>query len=128
MTTADERLSKRERQVMDVIYRLGEASAADVLREVDFQSNDSAIRTFLRNLERKQLLKHRLDGARYIYSPRMSTKRLSRSLLQRMVDTFFGGSPAAAVAALLEVKGEGLSEEEADKLRKILRDATEGKR
>ena len=124
----DEELSKRERQVLDIVYRLREASAADVLRDVPFESNDSAIRTFLRGLERKGLLKHRVDGNRYIYAPTTSPKKASRSVLRRVVDTFFGGSRAAAMAALLDVDAEGLSDEDERRLRAILDQATKGKK
>src|SRR4028118_1464664 len=102
-------LSRRERQIMDAIYARGEATAADVHAAFPDPPSYSAIRALLRILEEKGVLKHREDGPRYVFTPTMPREKASRSALQRVVQTFFGGSLADAVAAFVDAKDSKLS-------------------
>jgi len=106
---------------MDVVYGRGEVSAADVEAALPDAPSYSSVRTLLRILEEKGHLRHRVDGARYIYSPTRSRAQESRSALRRVVRTFFDGSLANAVAALVD--GEKLTNADLDRLEKIIRDA-----
>src|SRR3954471_18261457 len=105
-------LSKRERQIMDVIYRLGEASAVEVLAELPDPPSRTAVRTFLRILEDKGHLTHRQDGKEYVYKPTRSTARVARSALRGVLDTFFGGSLERAVTAHLADPKSQLSDDD----------------
>ena len=96
--------SRRERQIMDVIFARGEATAADVHAALPEPPSYSAVRAMLRILEDKGAIKHREDGPRYIYLPTESREKASRSALKRVVQTFFDGSLADAVAALVDAK------------------------
>ncbi len=94
-------LTKRERQIMDVIYRLGRGSASEILDQVPGAPSYSTIRTQLRVLEEKGHLRHEEEGLRYVYSPTVPRHAARRSALKHLVDTFFEGSNAKLVAALL---------------------------
>ena len=94
-------LTKRERQIMDVIYRLGRATASEILDQVPGAPSYSTIRTQLRVLEEKGHLRHEEEGLRYVYSPTVPRHTARRSALKHLVDTFFEGSNAKLVAALL---------------------------
>ena len=94
-------LGRRERQIMDVVIRLGRASAADVLHELPDAPTSSTVRTMLRLLEQKGFLKHQWEGPRFIYFPATSPERLRTSAVRHLLDTFFGGSVESAVATLL---------------------------
>lgn len=97
-------LGARERQIMDVIYSLGEASVGDVQRRLNDPPSYSAVRTMIRLLESKGLLKHRQEGTKYIYSPTQSKESASKRALKHLVATFFSGSTSDAMAALLETE------------------------
>ena len=112
--------SRRERQIMDVIFARGEATAADVHAALPEPPSYSAVRAMLRILEDKGALKHREDGPRYIYLPTESREKASRSALNRVVQTFFDGSLADAVAALVDAK---LDPAELARIEKIIRQA-----
>ncbi|MGH8048914.1 MAG: BlaI/MecI/CopY family transcriptional regulator [Chthoniobacterales bacterium] len=114
-------LSRRERQIMDIVYARGEVSAADVEGALPNAPSYSSVRTLLRILEEKGHLKHCMDGPRYIFSPTRSRVQESRSALRRVVRTFFGGSFANAVAALVD--GEKLTRADLARIEKIIRDA-----
>jgi predicted transcriptional regulator len=101
------RLSGRTRQVLEVIYRLGEASAGDIQREVPDLPSYSATRSILRSLEDRGLIRHREKGMRYVYSPTESKRKASRKALSELLDTFFDGSPLSAMKALLEISQDG---------------------
>jgi BlaI family penicillinase repressor len=116
-------LSRRERQIMDVIFARGEATAADVTAALPEPPSYSAVRAMLRILEDKGALKHREDGPRYVYLPTESRIKASRSALQRVVQTFFDGSLASAVAALVDPKDGALSREELEKIEDIIQKA-----
>jgi predicted transcriptional regulator len=115
-------LSRRERQIMDVIYRLGNATAAEVLERLPDPPSYSAVRAMLRILEDKGYIKHAQDGPRYVYMPTVAREKARRSALQHLVKTFFDGSTAHAVAALLN-SGERLSGEELDRLAELIEHA-----
>ena len=116
-------LSRRERQIMDFIFSKGEASAADVQTGLSDAPSYSAVRTFLRILEEKGMLKHREEGGRYIYLPTESRQKASRSALKGVLNTFFEGSLANAVAALVASKDSQLTAEELQKLESIIQQA-----
>src|SRR3954471_3781936 len=99
-------LSRRERQIMDVIYRRGRATAAEVLAELPDPPSYSAVRAMLRLLEEKGHVRHEQDGPRYVYVPIVNRDKARRSALRHLVRTFFDGSTEDAVAALLENDGE----------------------
>jgi predicted transcriptional regulator len=122
------KLARRERQIMDVIHQLGEASVSEVLAELDDPPSYSAVRTMIRHLETKGLLKHRQDGKRYVYKTTQSRTAASRSALRRLIDVFFAGSASDAVAAILDVSGEKLASDDIERMEKMIRQArAEGK-
>ena len=110
------RLSRRERQLLDVLHRLGRASAADVRAALDDPPSDSAVRTHLRILEEKGHVRHEQDGPRYVYFPAQPTEAAGRRALRHLTRTFFGGAPDKAVAALLDDASADLSDADLDRL------------
>jgi predicted transcriptional regulator len=119
----DAQLSRRERQIMEIVYRKGSATATEVLEEMPDPPSYSAVRALLRVLEGKGHLRHRQDGPRYVYSATVPRERARRSALHRVVGTFFGGSVTDAVAALLELEPERLDEEELARLSALVAEA-----
>ncbi len=115
-TTARPPLARRERQIMDLIYRLGRASAADVADGLSDPPGYSAIRALLRVLETKGHLKHEVDGPRYVYVPTVPRERARESALRQLVNTFFDGSSAAAAAALLDLSDTRMDQTELKRL------------
>ena len=121
-------LSRRERQIMDILYRLGSATAAEVQQNLAEAPSYSAVRALLRILEEKGHLKHAYDGPRYVYAPVVSRPVAQKSALKQIVKTFFDGSTSNAVAALLDMSGSDLSESELNRLAKMVDQAKrEGK-
>lgn len=118
-------LSRRERQIMDVIYQLGEACVSDVMERLPDPPSYSAVRALMRVLEEKSLVRHRQDGPRYVYSPTVSPDKARQSALQQMLTTFFEGSTERAVAALLDLDSSNLSEDELDRLARLIERARE---
>lgn len=116
-------LSRRERQIMDVVYRLGKAAVNDVLERLPDPPSYSAVRALMRILEEKGHLKHEQDGPRYVYIPTVPRDAAQGAALSHMVRTFFGGSTEAAVAALLELPEHGLSENELSRLSHLIDEA-----
>jgi len=108
---------------MDVIYARGEATVSEVLEGLPDPPSYSAVRALLRVLEEKGHLKHRQDGARYVYAAKVPRNRASRSALKRVLQTFFEGSTEAAVAALLDMDAAKLSPQELDRLAKMIEQA-----
>ena len=108
---------------MDAIHARGRATAAEVLAALPDPPSYSAVRALLRILEEKGHLKHRNEGARYVYLPRLSRQTASRSALKRVVSTFFAGSVAQAMAALLETADADLGEPELQKLLQMIEQA-----
>ena len=119
----DHQLSRRERQIMDVLHAREQATAAEVLAALPDPPGYSAVRALLRILEEKGHIRHRRDGARYVYVPRVSRESASRSALKRVVSTFFQGSVTQAMAALLETSDTRLTEADLTKLRQIIEQA-----
>jgi predicted transcriptional regulator len=109
-------LSRRERQIMDIVFRLGRATAAEVHAELPDPPTPTTVRGLLRVLEEKGHLQHEEDGKRYVYRPSTSRRDAGTSVLSHVVRTFFDGSPADAMAALLGTRGARMSEAELDRL------------
>lgn len=116
-------LSRRERQIMDVIYREGRATVAEVLDGLPDPPSYSAVRAMLRVLEEKGHVKHEQEGPRYVYSPTVPRDRARRSALKRMIETFFDDSPEEAVAALLDMSAAELTDEEFERLSRLIEKA-----
>ena len=116
-------LSRRERQIMDVLHANGQASAAEVLAALPSPPGYSAVRALLRILEAKGHVRHRRDGVRYVYLPRTSPETARRSALKRVVSTFFQGSTARAMAALLDTADTRISESELTRLQELINKA-----
>jgi predicted transcriptional regulator len=109
-------LSRRERQIMDVIYARGSATVREVMDSMPDPPGYSAVRAMLRILEEKGHLEHRQDGPRYVYQPVVSREEARESALKRLLGTFFDGSAERAVAALLDLSSADLGQEELDRL------------
>ena len=120
-------VSRRERQVMDILFRLGKATAQEVLDELPDPPSYSAVRALLTILEDKGLVKHEKDSRRYVYMPVMAEKKAKRSALKQLLATFFEGSPEKLVASLLDPEDQKLSADEISRIRKLL-DEQEGKK
>ncbi len=116
-------LSRRERQIMDVIYEKGAASAADVQELLPDPPSYSAVRALLRILEEKGHLRHRNEGPRYIFEPVVPLDTAKTSALQRLLRTFFDGRTDDAVAALLDLSGQDLSDDELGRIERLIEDA-----
>jgi predicted transcriptional regulator len=123
MGKAERNLSRRERQIMDVIYAKESATAAEVHAALPDPPGTTAVRTLLRILEMKGHLTHMQDGPRYVYRAVRSRERVGRSSLQRVLDTFFGGSLERAVAAHLSDSAAELSPEELKRLSQLIQQA-----
>jgi len=120
-------LSKRERQIMDVIFAAGgEASASDVLARLSDPPTRTAVRTFLTILEQKGHLSHRKSGREFVYRPTQPRRRVGQSAMRRVLDVFFDGSLEKAVAAHLAEPGAKLSAEEAKRLSDLIKQARRG--
>ena len=109
-------LSRRERQIMDILHRRGRATVAEVLSELTGEPAYSTVRAQLRVLEEKGHVRHEEEQLRYVYLPAQSHRVASRSALKHLVDTFFQGSPEQVVEALLGKDGSGVSREELDRI------------
>jgi BlaI family transcriptional regulator, penicillinase repressor len=115
--------SRRERQIMDIIYRQGQATAADVRKALADPPSYSAVRAMLRVLEEKGFLRHEQQGPRYLFLPTLSREKARRSALKQVVQTFFDGSTEQAVSALLDYSTSKLSDEELDRLAHLIEQA-----
>jgi predicted transcriptional regulator len=120
-------LTRRERQIMDSVYRRGSATAAEVLEDLPEPPSYSAVRAMLRKLQDKGYLLATQDGPRYLYSAVIPRDEASESALQRLVRTFFDGSRTKAVAALLDADEEPLSADEMREIEELIRRQREGK-
>ncbi len=118
-------LSRRERQVMDVIHELEEATVAQIRERLDSAPSDGAIRSVLRILVNKGHLSIEERGPRYVYSSTKPTKNVRRSAMSHLLRTFFGGSVQGAIATLLELEGGEIGEEERDRIKKMIDRAAE---
>jgi predicted transcriptional regulator len=110
------KLSRRERQIMDILYREGKASAADVRARMEDAPSYSAVRAMLRVLEEKGHVKHQAEGLKYVYLPTMAREKAKRSAVQHLLNTFFNGSPEQVVAALLDSRATRLTRDELDRM------------
>jgi predicted transcriptional regulator len=119
-------LSRRERQIMDILYQLGRATAAEVGAALPGEPSDSTVRTQLRVLEAKGHVRHEEDGQRYVYLPVVSRRVVSKSALKHVVNTFFDGSIESVVAALLGPDGGRLSDDELERIAGIVAKARAG--
>lgn len=115
-------LSRRERQIVDALFRLGRASAAEVRAEIPDAPSYSAVRALLRILEDKGHVRHEQDGPRYVYMPTVARESAKRSALRHMVQTFFEGSTTQAITALLDSSSK-LSDADLDRLAHMLAEA-----
>jgi predicted transcriptional regulator len=121
-------LSRRERQIMDILYRQGKASANDVRDAMDDAPSYSAVRAMLRVLEEKGHVRHQAEGLKYVYLPTVGRDKAKRTAVKHVLETFFNGSPEQAVAALLDVASTRLTREELDRMSQLIEDAKkEGK-
>jgi len=116
-------LSRRERQIMDVLYRRGAASVAEVMEDMPDPPSYSAVRATLRVLEEKRQVFHVHDGPRYVYQPAADPDRARRAALDHLVATFFDGSAEEAVVALLQLEDADADAEEIERLREAIRQA-----
>jgi len=122
-------LSRREREIMDVVHRLGRASVTDVMTALSGTPAYSTVRAQLRVLESKGHLRHEEEQLRYVYLPAESPHKIRRSAVKHLLETFFEGSPAKVVEALVGRDGERLSDEELDHIAQLIdRARREGKR
>lgn len=122
----DGQVSRRERQVMDILFRKGRATAEEVMDDLPDPPSYSAVRALLATLEQKGMAKHSKDSRRYVYLPAVPEKRAKRSALKQLLATFFEGSPEKLVASLLDPADQKLSKDEIARIRKLL-DAGGGK-
>ena len=113
-------LTRRERQIMDILYRRGRATASEVLEELPGSLHYSTVRTQLRVLEEKGHVTHEQDGVRYVYMPALPRRAARKSALRHLVDTFFDGSAEQVVAAVLGGEGAKLSDEELDRIAELI--------
>ena len=119
----EQNLSRRERQIMDVLHTQNSGTVAEIRAGLTAPPSYSTVRALLRILEEKGHVRHRQEGARYVYLPSQSRKRASQSALKRILATFFGGAVDHAVAALLDASDKKLSESDLEKLQNIINQA-----
>jgi len=120
--------SRRERQVMDILHRRGEATVAEIMEELPDPPTYSAVRSVLRILGEKKMIRFKEDGPRYVYFPAVSTETARENVLAHVVETYFAGSPEQAVTALLRMSDVDMSEGEIDRLRGAIQRARQAGR
>ena len=113
-------LSRRERQIMEVLYRFGQATVGTVMSNLPDPPSYSAVRALLRILEEKGHIRHVQDGPRYMFLPTVPREKARQSAMQQLVRTFFGGSTEQAVAALLDASASKLSDNELERLSRLI--------
>ena len=113
-------LSRRERQVMDILHRRGEATVSEIMGELPDPPTYSAVRSVLRILGEKRLIRFKEDGPRYVYFPALSTEQTRDDVLAHVVQTYFAGSPEQAVTALLRMSDVDMKENEIERLRNAI--------
>src|SRR5947199_10289498 len=116
-------LSSRERQIMEILYQRGKASASEVREAMDDAPSYSAVRAMLRVLEEKGHVRHEADGLKYVYVPVVGQDKARRSAVKHLMETFFNGSAEQIVAALLDVASTKLTREELDRMSKMIDEA-----
>ena len=121
-------LSRRERQILDILYQREKASASEVLDAMDDAPSNSAVRTLLRVLEEKGHVKRKAEGLKYVYMPAIARDKAKRLAVKHLLDTYFSGSPEQIVAALLDVSSTQLTRQELDRMTEMIEKAKkEGK-
>lgn len=120
-------LSKRERQIMDAIYRFGRASAAEVRASIPAPPSDAAVRATLKILVFKGLVQYTREGRRYIYTPTISPRKATRAAIRHLLQTYFDGSVEAALAALLRTNRNNLTGRDYHRLIELIQEAEEGR-
>ncbi len=123
MPNSQKNLSRRERQIMDIIYQRGQATAAEVLENLPDPPSYSAVRAMLKILEDKGHLRHKQQGPRYVFLPKVSREKAKRSAVKHLLQTFFDGSAESAVATLLDVSRSDLSNADLDRLNSLISQA-----
>lgn len=121
-------LTRRERQVMNILHRRGASTVTEIMDELPDPPTYSAVRSILRILGEKDLVRHKEDGPRYVYMPAASSERASSDALEHVVDTYFAGSTEQAVTALLKLSDADISEAEIQRLREKIKGARLGGR
>jgi BlaI family penicillinase repressor len=122
-TDTHRNLSRRERQIMDILYQRGRASASDILAALPDPPSYSAVRAKLRVLEEKGHVRHEAESLHYVYLPTTARDTARRSALRHMLATFFDGSVEQTVAALLDLSAAGLSQQDLDRIGRLVEDA-----
>jgi BlaI family transcriptional regulator, penicillinase repressor len=121
-------LSRRERQILEILYQRGKAAASEVREAMEDAPSYSAVRTLLGVLEEKGHIKHRAEGLKYVYTPVIGREKAKRTAVKHLLDTYFNGSPEQIVAALLDVSSTELTREELDRMTEMIEKAKrEGK-
>ena len=115
-----DQLGRRERQIMEIIYKRGRANAAEVLADIPDPPTYTSVRGMLRHLETKGYLRHEQDGPRYVYLPTANADRVSKSALRHLVNTFFDNSAGSAVAAMVGMYGDDLTDSDLDALEEMI--------
>jgi predicted transcriptional regulator len=123
MLLLQHKLTRRERQIMDVLYRKGRATAAEIMEEIPDAPGNSAVRAMLRVLEEKKHIRHEAEELRYVYMPVVPREKARRTAVTHLVDTFFDGSAEQAVATLLSVSARSLKPEDFDRLSALIEQA-----
>ncbi|MFQ5498532.1 MAG: BlaI/MecI/CopY family transcriptional regulator [Candidatus Zixiibacteriota bacterium] len=121
MSRSLSRLSRRERQIMEIVYQKGQATVADILQAIPDDLSYSSIRTQMTILERKGFLKHKKNGRAYVYSPTVNHRMASRLALKQVINTFYSGSVENVVAALVTLKSANLSPDEYNRLSELIK-------
>ncbi len=121
--SSHQNLSRRERQIMDVLFRRTRATAAEIMDNIPEPPSYSAVRAMLRILEEKGHIRHEQDGPRYVFLPTVARDKAKRSALDHLLDTFFEGSAAQAVATLLDSSGSKISDDDLDRLSTLIEKA-----
>lgn len=126
--SASSELTRRERQVMDILHRRGPSTVSEIMDELPDPPTYSAVRSILRILSEKDVVRYREDGPRYVYLPSESAERSQESALAHVVETYFAGSTEQAITALLRLSDADIGEKEIEKLRAQIRNARAGGR
>lgn len=114
-------LSRRERQILEILYRLGQATAKEVQENLPDPPSYSAVRALLATLEGKEMVRHSKEGRRYVYKPAITPRKAKRTALDNLLRTFFEGKPENLVAALLDPSDQQLTKKEIDSIRDLIK-------
>jgi len=120
-------LSRRERQIMDIVYELHEASAKEIMAKLPEPPSYSAVRAMISKLESKGHLKHRESELKYVYSPTIDQSTAGKSAISRLLKTFFDGSASQAMNALIDLSGDKISKQELEELEILIKQAKQNK-